>query len=454
MLKKNDKVVLNIVGMSKEGFGVARYSDEKLKDFVIFVSGTAIGDTAEILIVKVLKNFAFGKVLALKNKSADRQETDCPTFGKCGGCCFRHITYEAELKYKKSFVEDVFKKNYPTCPVSINDPIPSDNLIRYRNKAQFPFSQNGRCGYFAVNSHRVIEAEDCLLTDPVFSEISRIVENHISKYDIPLYNEITAEGLFRHLYIRKAHATGEIMVMLVVNGETFPHKTQLIEDLTEIEAIKSIFLNVNTTASNVILSPDCILLWGKESITDILCGLKFEISPLSFYQVNSETCEKLYNYVKDGLCLNKEDTLLDLYCGIGTIGLSMADKVKNLIGIEAVEQAVMNASKNADINNVKNAVFYYATASETLQILNKHPEKAFPNVVIVDPPRKGLDIETINAILKIKPEKFAYISCDPATLARDLQILETEGGYTPTSVQPFDMFPRTKHVETVVLMSK
>ena len=454
MLSKNERITLKIVAMSGEGFGIGRYSDETVRDFVVFVASSAVGDTVEVLVMKVLKNYAFAKILNIVEASPDRIENDCPVFGKCGGCRYRHISYDAELRCKTEHVRDVFKKNYPKCPVPVLDTIPSVRTDCYRNKAQFPISPDGKCGYYAVNSHRVIPVDTCLLTPPVFNDVAKIVEEYIAKYSVSVYDETTGRGLLRHVCIRKAPKTGDISVVLVATSDVLPHKPQLLSRLSSVEGIKSVYLNVNTKNTNVIYGSKNILIWGDPGIADILCGLRFEISPMSFYQVNSETCEMLYNYVKDGLYLEKTDVLLDLYCGIGTIGLSCADRVGYVIGIEAVRDAVENAYRNAALNGIENSEFFSSSASSTSDIIASLPREKFPNAVIVDPPRKGLDEKTIDAIMNIRPEKFAYISCDPATLARDLNIFDSLGGYVPTSIQPIDMFPRTKHVECVVLLSK
>lgn len=454
MLNKNDRITLNVVAMSGEGFGIGRFSDETVKDFVVFVAAAAVGDIVEVLVLKVLKSYAFAKIVSFVETSPDRIKCSCDVFGKCGGCCYRHVGYDAELRYKTEHVRDVFKKNYPDCPVNIENALPSVTIDGYRNKAQFPISEDGKCGYFAINSHRVIPCDGCLLTPTVFAEITKVIENYISEYSVPVYNETTQKGLLRHVCIRRAPSTGEISVVLVATSEILPHKVQFLSKLTAVEGVKCIYLNINRKNTNVIYGSKNILLWGEPFITDVLCGCRFEISPMSFYQVNSETCEKLYIYVKDGLQLKKTDILLDLYCGIGTIGLSCADRVEKVIGIEAVHDAVENAVRNSYINNFDNAEFYYSQASDTADIFKNILPNCHPNVVIVDPPRKGLDAKTIEAVLSLNPEKFAYISCDPATLARDLKIFDELGGYVPTVIQPIDMFPRTKHVECVVILNK
>ena len=454
MLKKNDIVRLKITSMTFEGLGVGRYNDEELKDFVIFVHGTTAGDIVNCKILKVLSKYAYAIPVDFELLSDDRSEVICDKFRKCGGCNFAHINYTAELKAKKNFVEDAFHKNYQksTCPVS--EVISSPIELNYRNKVQYPISQNGRCGFYARGTHRIIEIDKCCLSDAMFEPIGRTIEEYVKQYNISSYAEQTNTGLLRHLYLRRAVKTGEIMVCIVANGQNIPHKEQLTSALSKHEGVKSIYLNINTLNTNVILGHNCRLLWGKETISDYLCGLKFEISPLSFYQINSFQAENLYNYIKNNLELNKNDIILDLFCGIGTIGLIMAGKVRKVIGIEIIEQSVANASFNAQINGIRNANFYMADAAETQNIIDSMPAYERPNIVIVDPPRKGLDDETIKSIMHINPQKLVYVSCNPSTLARDLSVINRMDAFNIDIIQPFDMFPKTSHVECVVLMSR
>lgn len=454
MLQKNQVVTLFIQDMTTEGFGVAKYQDEQIKDFIVFVNNTVPGDTALCKIIKITKNYAIGKVETLLKASDQRIVSDCAVFGKCGGCAFRHISYQDELKLKQTFVQNAFNKKDKQHSSLVQPIIASPQMDRYRNKAQLPFSENGRCGFFAKGSHRTIEQEDCLLNHPSFRPIITMVEQHVQKYGISCYNEKNGTGLMRHLCIRRAHKTGEIMVCLVINGSDIPHKTQLIDTLTQIAEIKSIYININTKNTNVIYGTKCVLLWGKETITDVLCGLTFRISPLSFYQINSPQAEQIYQYAKEAAQLRDDDILLDLYCGIGTIGLCMADRVKKVIGIEVVEQAVRNADANAQLNGIRHASFYLTQASQTAQILKNAAQGQPPTVIVADPPRKGLDENTIELIKNLFPSRFVYISCNPATLARDLNILSQSNNFRVECIQPFDMFPRTGHVECVARISK
>lgn len=308
--------------------------------------------------------------------------------------------------------------------------------------------------FFARGSHRCIKQDNCMLNDVAFKTIIHVVEDFIKKFGISCYNEQTGQGLLRHLCIRKAPSTGQILVCFVLNGTDIPHKIQLIDALTKNVDIQSIYINVNTKNTNVIYGAKCILLWGQESITDNLCGLDFKIAPLSFYQINSPQTENIYSFINDIVEPRSEDIVLDLYCGIGTIGLTMAKKVKRVIGIEVVEQAVSNATENALNNNIKNAAFYKTSANDAGNILSTLTKDNNPSIIIVDPPRKGLDEKTLNLIHTISPAKFIYISCNPITAARDIENLTTSSDYETNLIQPFDMFPRTSHIESVIMMTK
>ena len=470
MLKKNDIIELTVTGMTYEGLGVARYNDEQLKDFVIFIHNAVVGDVISARIVKILKRYAYAILEMIITPSDDRTEPQCSSFPKCGGCSFLNVNYETELKYKYDFVNSAFKK-YHLEGIEPTAVVPSPQNINYRNKVQYPVGRNGRFGFYARQSHRVIPIGDCVLQDNDFSNIVKIVEDYISTYAVSCYNEETGEGLIRHLYIRKAPKTGKIMVCLVINGKTIPHKEQFTTLISAYSHVVSIYLNINTRFDNVILGRECILLWGNPEIEDFLNGLTFKISPLSFYQINGPQAEQIYKHIAENMGLTANDIVLDLYCGIGTIALSVAHKVKKVLGIEIIEEAVANAGENAAINNIKNALFYISDASYTQSIINDLPQNERPNVVIVDPPRKGLTDETIEAIKILAPDKIIYISCNPSTQAHDIALLNgTACEYTSTeliesqpssvlkyeikSITPFDMFPRTPHVETVVLMSR
>lgn len=448
-LAKNDRIELEITGFSSEGSGVGHYNGQ-----AVFVAGAAAGDTVECVIIKAKKTYAIGKILNILKASPDRIIPDCPAFPRCGGCQYRHITYEAEqaLKYRK--VTDALNRlgHVDVTPEPICGAQQPD---RYRNKAQYPVHvENGRlaAGFYAPFSHRVIDCKNCLLQPAEFTDILRVIAKWTEKYKIPTYDETTGKGLLRHVYLRKGFETGEIMVCLVINGARVFKTQELIAALTAAnEHIKTVLLNHNTEDTNVILGGKCTVLYGSGTIEDILCGKRFRISPLSFYQVNHDQAQKLYEKAAEFAIGENTKTLIDLYCGAGTIGLSMADKVENLIGVEIVPEAVKDAETNAALNGVSNARFLCADAAEAAKRLRD--EGIRPDTVILDPPRKGCDDALISTVAAMSPERIVYVSCDPATLARDCGKL-TSLGYEVRRAVPFDLFPRTVHVETVVLMSK
>jgi len=448
-LNKNDNIELKITACTAQGDGIGHH-----EGLTVFVPCTAAGDEAEVHILKVKGNCAFGKLNKISKPSPFRVEIDCPVYTRCGGCSFRHIGYESELKIKQTEVGEIMKRigHIDTKPKPI---IGAENPKRYRNKAQYPLSiDKGKLniGFFAPHSHRVANCRDCLLQPEGFSDILGIFDKWIGKFGISVYDEQTHSGLLRHIYIRQARATGEKLVCAVINGDILPHSDELVSSLTKADSnIKGIVINVNKAQTNVILGKKCITLWGMDYITDILCSLKFRISPLSFYQVNSEQAERLYKKAEEYAALSNEDILLDLYCGAGTIGLSMAKSVRQVIGVEIIPEAVEDAKINARINNIENARFICADAANAAEQLKKEGVK--PDVIVIDPPRKGCSPDLLSTIVEMNPERLVYISCDPATLARDCAILDTKG-YKVKELTPVDMFPRTGHVETCVLMSR
>ena len=446
MLYKNQTVDLAVTSMTFEGLGVARYTDSDLQNFVVFVQGTATGDVAECTILKTEKHYAYAAVKRLKTASPFRLSGFCSAQGKCGGCAFGHVSYEHELAVKKAFVEQEFRKNFTGNTCLVEEVVPSPQETGYRNKIALPISPDGTCCFYAKRSHRPVRIPDCRLNDPAFLPIIRALEQVLTTEKIPIYNEKTHRGILRYLVLRRAHVTGEIMAVLVVTTDAFPQKDALIRALSAVPDVRSVYLNINEKRTNVILGTKCVLQFGKEKISDTLCGLSFEISPLSFYQINSPQAEAIYAAARDGLQLRKNDVLLDLCCGIGTIGLSMAKQVRSVLGIEIVPEAIADARENAARNGIRNAVFRVADASQVLKIANEKP-----TALVVDPPRKGLDEATVRAILELSPQRIAYISCNPSTLSRDAERLS--GRYQIARIQPFDMFPRTAHVETVCLFS-
>ena len=446
-MKKNDIINLNIDAMSSLGSGIGRY-----EGLAVFVPLSAVGDTLKVKILKVKSNCAFGKIEEIIEPSKTRIESDCTVFSKCGGCVYRHISYNEELAIKQQSVEDAVKRIGKTNLSAM--PIVSNNkTCGYRNKAQYPVAQDGSVGFFANHSHRIISSENCLLQPKEFARICEIFTFWVKTSGNTIYCEETGKGLIRHLYIRKGEVTGEIMVCLVINGEKVNAAQRLVDDLkAELgDALKTVVLNINKKKTNVILSEKCVNLYGDGYIYDILCGVKVRLNPLSFYQVNHDMAEQLYNKAAEyASCEGK--TVLDLYCGAGTIGLSMANKAKNIIGVEIIPEAVEDAKFNAQNNNLANAQFICGDAKDAARTLADKNIK--PDVVVVDPPRKGCSEELLCIIAKdFAPEKLVYVSCDPATLARDVNILSSLG-YNLLEYTPFDLFPRTSHCECCALFGR
>ncbi|MBE6782005.1 MAG: 23S rRNA (uracil(1939)-C(5))-methyltransferase RlmD [Ruminococcaceae bacterium] len=446
-MQKNDIIELDITAMSSEGSGIGRY-----EGLAVFVPMTALGDKLRVKILKVKSNCAFGKIEEIITPSNSRVESDCEVFSKCGGCVFRHISYSEELKIKQQRVEDAVKRI--GCVDKPSNEIVSNLKINgYRNKAQYPISADCSVGFFANHSHRIIPCQNCNLQPEEFSKISAVLTEWMKKSGNTPYTEETGKGLIRHLYIRKAFATGQIMVCLVINGNSLKYENELVLALKELlgEKLKTVVLNINKNKTNVILSDKCKTIFGDGYIYDTLCDTKIRINPLSFYQVNRDMAELLYKKAEEYVN-PKDKTVLDLYCGAGTIGLSMAKKAKKIIGVEIIPEAISDAKFNAENNNIQNAEFICGDAKEAA---NKLAQKGIkPDAVIVDPPRKGCSAELLNIIAKdFCPKTLVYVSCDPATLARDIKIL-TELGYALKEYTPFDLFPRTSHVETVALMTR
>ena len=453
LLRKNDIIELEIDAMSAEGSGIGRY-----EGMAVFVPQTAVGDRISCHILKVQKNLAFGKAEKILEPSADRETPDCSYFEKCGGCVYRHISYEAELEIKTARVMDALERIGGFKGLNIRPIIGAAGRCFYRNKAQIPvgLDRDGNLilGFYAGHSHRIIDAEKCLLQPEDFAVATDIFRQWYDEYGNPdmIYNEEKHRGLIRHIYLRKAAKTDELMFCLVINGENLRHSDKLLEMLRlNLPNLKGFILNINREKTNVILGSRSIVLWGDDFITDELCGLKFAISPLSFYQVNRDQAEKLYTQAAEYAGLTGKENLMDLYCGAGTIGLTMAGKAKKLIGVEIVEQAIENAKANASANGVRNAEFICGDAAKAAEVLAHRGEK--PDVIVIDPPRKGCSPDLIHTIDDLSPERVVYVSCDPATLARDLKLFG-ELGWVIHEATPCDLFPGTAHVESVVLLTK
>ncbi len=449
MVRKNDLVTLTVTDMTFDGAGIGHIEDAGRK-FPVFIRSAAVGDQVLCRIIKVLKSYAVGIVSRILSPSPDRISPRCPVAEKCGGCAFQHVSYSAELKYKSNAVRQAYKLNFPG-NITVKDCLPSPETEGYRNKVQLPLSSDGKFGFYSLHSHRVVPICDCTAGHRDFFPVISAVEEWIGQNRISAYDEASGKGLVRHLFLRRGYHTGEIMVCLAVNAadrSSVPSLQALISRLSGLVGVKSIFVNYNTQKTNVILGDRFELLWGEERIADVMNGVRFFISPRSFYQINTAQAERIY--AEAAARLSSEDVLLDLYCGIGTIGLTCAHRVQSVVGIEVVDAAIEDAKRNAKENGIKNAKFFTADAAKTTEILAALPQK--PTVVIVDPPRKGLSSDAIAALKSIGANKIIYISCNPATQARDLARLSDL--YTPGDVQPYDMFPRTGHVETVVCLGR
>lgn len=449
MIKKNDIYETTVCGMGSEGEGIA-----KIDGFAVFVPFAAKGDRIKLKILKVNKNYGFGKVLEVTEPFQGRTEPPCPVFGRCGGCSMQHLSYEAQLEYKKGKVYEAIKR-IGGADIEVAPCTPSPNAFAYRNKISVPVcSIDGKAeaGFFAPHSHRVVPCKACVLQDKVFYEIIETVKAHMDKYGILAYDEEKHKGNVRHIYIRRGAKTGETMVSVVSAKGKLKCEDELTSSLLDVcKDIKSIIINENKDKTNVILGEKCRVIYGKDFIKDTLCGKEFKIHHNSFYQINSPLTELLYAKAAELLGDLGGKTVLDIYCGIGTISLTTAANAEKIIGIEYVKEAADNAKENAKLNGIKNAEFHAGDAAGAAEKLAKGGIKA--DAVILDPPRKGCEEKVLKTAASLSPEKILYISCNPATLARDMKYL-APFGYKTDTAYPFDMFPQTAHVETVVLLHK
>ena len=453
-LQKNQILTLRIERLSSDGSGVAHSADGE----AVFVPGTAPGDEARVRIVKDCGRYAFGILDELLTPSPDRIPVDCPVAGPCGGCSLRHLDYAAELRAKQESVLDAFRR-IGGLEVPVLDILPSPDADRYRNKVQFPvgIDKNGvPCiGFYAGRTHRIVPCPDCKLQPSVLNEIGNALCAFFAQQVIRPYDEQSGKGLVRHIFLRRGAHSGQIMVCLVCTRAKLPHAEQLCTALRgQFPAISTILLNVNAKNTNVILGSENHILYGPGYIEDTLCGVPVRLGPLSFYQVNTLAAERLYGVAAQYAQLTPDDTLLDLYCGMGTIGLSMAEQCRELIGVEIVPEAIESAKANAARMGEAVAAksrFFCADAGQAATQLAA--EGLHPDIVMLDPPRKGCDEATLSAVVRMAPRRVVYVSCNPATAARDAAWLE-KNGYHTEKVQPVDLFPRTKHCETVVLLSK
>lgn len=439
-MQKNEIYPLHITDTTDDGSGIGR-----VDGMAVFVPGGVPGDSLSVRILKVKKSYAYARIEEVLSPSENRVKPDCPVFARCGGCTYRNIRYSAQAQLKQNRVESAMRR-IGGFSLSSKPIVAAAHPLRYRNKAQYPFCEDGQVGFYAPHSHRVVPCGDCLLQPEEFSKIAETVTVWIRRYGISVYSEQNPEGLLRHLYLRKAAATGQIMVVLVSRRAEVPHLSELVESLCALPmTITGIMLNIQPKPNNVILGQENRLLFGKDRIVDRLCGVMVSLSPLSFYQVNREMAEALYEKAAE-YAQAKGKFLLDLYCGTGTIGLSMAKAARKVIGVEVVAPAVEDAIRNAAVNGFQNCEFLCADAASAAVQLEKRD--IHPDCVILDPPRKGCEEALLQTVAScFSPERIVYVSCDPATLARDCAVLE-KLGYELKEYTPFDLFPFTAHIET------
>lgn len=444
-LEKNQLHTVTITGYSAEGMGITRVEQQ-----VVFVHGAVRGEVCVIRILKVLKNVAFARVEEIVERSENRVESDCPNFPACGGCDFRHLSYTEELEAKRMRVQDALQR-IGGVDIEVTEILGSEETTRYRNKSQYPISTAGKVGFYRARSHDVIPTTDCLLLPPQAGAIAKAVEEYMREFAVSAYDEKTGKGLMRHIYVR-TNCEGAALVCLIVNGKKLPREDKLVECIRAACAeTVGVVLNINTKDTNVILGDYYRTLWGEDTLMDTLCGLSFCLSIPSFYQVNRLQAQRLYAKAVELAQLNGSETVLDLYCGAGTITLAMAGKAGKVIGAEIVPEAIENAKENAARNGITNAEFFCGDAGDIAAKLAR--ENLRPDVVVVDPPRKGLSEEVIAAIAKMSPDRVVYVSCDCATLARDVKRFG-EVGYELKTATAVDMFPRTCHVEVAALICR
>lgn len=448
-MKKNDIFTTEITAYTSEGLGIC-----KINGMAVFVPETAIGDKLNVRITKVMTSYAYGRKEQLLTPSPNRIASDCSAFPRCGGCDFRHISYEEELRFKKQRVADVLQ-HITGIDLVPQDIIGADNICFYRNKAQFPVKlYNGitELGFYRERSHDIIPIEQCKIQHPECKGVIAALKKWMNEYNIPPYDELKLNGTVRHLYVRSSTATGELLVCVITNTDAIPHAERLVEYITKAcPSVAGIVHNVNKTNGNKILGNKFTVIYGRDHIYDTIGKLKFKISVRSFFQINTMQACKLYSKAKEYAELSGKEMVIDLYCGTGTIGLFMADSAKEVFGMEIIPEAIHDANENAELNGISNATFKVGDATDfDSKLLGKSSTDC---VVFVDPPRKGLTEKLINTITDMQPLRIVYISCDPATMARDLKLF-IANGYTPTKCTAVDMFPRTRHVESVVCIER
>lgn len=450
-IKKNDELIVDIEDISSEGEGIGKY-----QGYILFVKNTVVGDKVKVKVMKTKKSYGYGRMMELIEASPFRVEARCPIAEKCGGCTLQHLDYRKQLEFKQNKVKNCllriggFTEDIPMEPI-----VGMEEPFYYRNKAQFPVGKdkegNIAIGFYAGRTHSIIDTSHCYIQAEINDIIIEQIRRFLVEYKISVYEEETHTGLVRHILTRVGFTTGEIMVCLVINGTKLPHQEEFIEFLTRIPHMTSISLNLNQEKTNVILGNKVITLWGQPYITDYIGKIKYQISPLSFYQVNPVQTKKLYEIALDYADLHGDEVVWDLYCGIGTISLFLAGKAKQVYGVEIIPEAIEDAKRNAEINFIQNAEFFVGAAEDILPEKYRE-ENIYADVIVVDPPRKGCDESLLDTIVQMAPKKVVYVSCDPATLARDLKYL-CGSGYQVKRVQAVDQFGHSVHVETVVLLS-
>lgn len=452
-VQKNDIITATFEDLTHEGAGVA-----KVDGYALFVPYGLPGETAKIKVLKTKKGYGFGKMLERIEESRDRTDAPCPIYYLCGGCQLQHMTYEAQLRFKQKQVQDAVTRIGGLDHVPVHPTIGMEDPWRYRNKAQVPVGTRDdghlKAGFFQKRSHRIIDMESCIIQQGANDEAVQIVKNIADHYNIKAYDEESHRGTLRHIVTRQANSTEQLMIIFVTNGPDLPHKKDLIHEIREaMPNVTSIVHNVNSKKTNVIFGEKTEVIWGDEYIYDYIGDIKFAISARSFYQVNPSQTKVLYNKALEYADLRGNETVIDAYCGIGTISLFLAQKARHVYGVEAIPEAVSDAKRNAELNKLDDITTFAVGEAEELVPWWHKANGLQPDVFVVDPPRKGCDEKLLQTMINMQPEKIVYVSCNPATLARDLNILE-DGGYETKEIQPVDMFPQTNHIESVTWLEK
>ena len=449
-VQKNEYYDVVFEDLTHEGAGVA-----KVDGFPIFVPNALPDEKAQIKVTRVKKGFAFGRLIDLKEESRFRMDAPCPIYKQCGGCQLQHINYEGQLLYKQKQVKDVLERigKLDLSRITVHPTLGMEDPWNYRNKAQVPVGEREGgliAGFYQQRSHDIIDMNECLIQQSENDRVVQAIKEICGKYGIKAYNEERHKGWLRHIMVRYGAVTGEMMVVFITRTNDFPHKAKIVEEITAaFPHVKSIVQNINPKKTNVIFGDETTVIWGEEYIYDTIGGIKFAISARSFYQVNPEQTKVLYDKALEYAELNGEETVIDAYCGIGTISLFLAKQAKKVYGVEIVPEAIEDAKRNAELNGIENAEFEVGEAEAVIP--KWYEEGITADTLVVDPPRKGCDEALLRTIIEMKPKRVVYVSCNPGTLARDLRVLE-DGGYATLEVQPVDMFPHTSHVECVAVL--